>query len=379
MANQAANPPSKQHGARIVDTKPPVMVRVTPDGVIQRTLRTVTLSAEKQHFYLGFVPGSDQKPKIITALGFSYLNSFSPLAWIPQNSIRNSDGREVGNPYRDLTTRTVSVRRFAVGRAMDGTLRAHDLTVIYDVNAYFAADVLGKYNYVPRNHKGALPTPAWGKILNDRAADKFLDKNDTWASVPIAPGVTLVFDATNETVRKLYREHAEREKFPDRFATTICERNIFKKHFGFSTVPSDGKVQIACWQQPEFDFESLQDRIITRNGKILIDGEEVMVEVAEETATAEDLNAVVNDENDGPVDHPHEETTTEEPCQVDNLRSNLRTEIKSMGGGKVAEKVLAEKLAEYKLRSLSDVATLDDEKKLSGLIDVCIRHSKEGK
>lgn len=367
---------NNKHGARILDSKPPVLVRVTPDGVIQRTVRTVVLSAEKQHYYMGFVPGSEHKPKILTALGFSYLNSFSPLAWIPQNTLRNREGKEVGNPYRDLVTRTVSVRRFAVGRAMDGTLRAHDLTVIYDVNAYFAADVLGKYNYVPKGHRGPLPNPDWGKILNERSTEKFLDKHETWASVPIAPGICLVFDASHDVVRKLYREHAEREKFPDRFATTVCERNIFKKHFGFSTVPDDCRVEIACWQQPEFDFESLQDRIITRNGKIMIDGEEVVVDVAEEVATTEDLDAIVNDENDSQQDH---QQATEQPVasNIGDALATLRTMIKSIGGIDVAKKILADKLDEYKIKSLADVGQLEDEAKIRGLVDVCIRYAKE--
>lgn len=370
------------HGTRIASTTPPTVIRIGPDGIVQRTTRIVTLSAERQHYYLGFVPGSDAKPKIITALGFSYLNSFNPLSWIPQKTLHSREGREVGNPYRDVATRTVSVRRFAVGRSMDGTLRAHDLTVIYDVNAYFASDVLGKYNFVPKNHKGPMPQPVWGKILNDRAADRYLDKHDTWASVPIAPGICLVFDATDDTVRKLYREHAEREKFPDRFATTVCERNIFKKHFGFSTAPPDGKVTITCWQQPEFDFETLQGKIITRNGRIIVDGEEVEVEVAEEEATTEDLEAVINDENDGPVAGSHHTATeTTDSGNVESLRQNLRGMIQSIGGSDIAQSVLGPLLAEYGMKKLSQLATCYDEEKLRALIDGCIRHSKnkEGK
>ena len=220
-----------------------------------------------------------------------------------------------------------------------------------------------------------MPSPDWGKILNERAADKYLDKHDTWASVPIAPGICLVFDATHEVVRKLYREHAEREKFPDRFATTVCERNIFKKHFGFSTVPADGKVEIACWQQPEFDFEALQDRIVTRNGKIIVDGEEVMVEVAEEVATEEDLDAVVNDENDSAAGLPQHDEPISQSNGVDSARAVLRTMIKSIGLD-VAKEILAPKLKEFGLNSMADLATLDDEQKLRELNDVCIRHSK---
>lgn len=380
--NGSHKAPKNPEGCRIVgQCGKATLVRVTPDGIVRRFIRHVQLTQEKGHFYEGFAPGQGSKPKIITAQGFYYLNSFAPLAFIPTPTIFNNEGKEVGNPERSQDKSLVRVRRFAVGRTSDGTLRAYDLTVNYDVFTYFAADVLNKYNDRSnnQNRSSKLPSPEWGKIINDRNLDRFLNENPSWGSVPLGPGTSLAYDATNDVIRKLYREHMQRMMFADRFANTICERNILKKHFGFSTVPKGGVVQVACWEQPEFStgFEDMQKSVITRNGKIIVDGEEIQVEVSEQLADQEDMEAVGNDEADatesglvGRQDDPTPQQQQSGPTP-EKLRSDLSVVLRAIGGKKQAETLLKEPLKEIGFKGLGDVATCEDTEKLSKIYEIC--------
>lgn len=367
-----------KQGTYIVNGKPATLVKITSDGLIKRTIRKVELSPERGHFYMGFVPGDAQKPKIITAQGFAYLNQFSPLAWIPQDTIRDPDGKEVGNPQdKRKSEGLVRVRRFAVGRTVDGTLRAYDLTLTYDLNAYFAADVLGKYNAKEGHGRSAkMGTPKWGQIINELSLEDHLRKNPSHGSVPIAPGIYLVFDATNVEIRKLYREHNERVRFADRFAVSVCERNILKKHFGFSTVPPNNVVEIACWEQPEFNFEKLASSVVTKNGRIVVDGEEIEAEVSDEVATTEDIEAVINDEEDAAAGEDQEDETHRP--SPDKARAELRALFK-MHGIKNVEPWVSEKLKSSGVGSIANLASCEDIVLMEELAQIIRNKAKQDK
>lgn len=359
---------NKTSGTRIVDQgRNSFLIKVTPEGIVRQTIMEVTLLAEKGHFYLGKGKGKEAPPRIITAQGFVYLNSLAPLSFIPQTTLVNNEGKVVGNPSKDLVNKTVTVRRFAVGRSWDGSLRAHDLTLTYDLNAYFAADVLAKYNYASYGPNGSTIEPPWGKIVNERAAERLLDSKDTWSYVRVAPGVCLAFDCTFKLVRELYREHAEREKFPDRQATALCNRNILKNHFGFTHVPEDGKVKICCWHSEDLEFEKLEQKLVTRNGIVTIDGEEIAVEVTRSEATREDLeSAVVDDEPPVPDDAPKAKPT-ESP---EEWRSILRGHLKKMP--KAWRDRVADPLCQQAgLSGLKDMATCENIELMKTLIARC--------
>jgi hypothetical protein len=358
------------------------LVRITRDGVIKRTRRTIELKSELGHFYLGkapWVPGGKTlpRPKIITALGFEYLNTFSPIAWVSSPTIRNSDGKEVGNPdNRIKTDGYVRVTQFGVGRASDGTLRAHDLTLTYDLNAYFAADLYKKFT--DKDGKGG----EWGEIVNLQAAQEHTKRERNYSYILIGPEIALLFNLKHAVVVALFREHSEQRRFADRLAVSICRRNIYKKHFGFTNCPENGIVTIDCWEQPEVDFESLRNNVVTRNGRIIIDGEEVQVDSTEETATIDDIEASHEDDDDNSrptvqVDAVHD---------LEKSRAALRDAIRVAGGKDVAQEILDEvrkrddrlggMLVKAGLSTVKGFATCKDTELLDAMAVVYTKHSK---
>lgn len=382
-------------GTRIVapPNQPAMLIKITTDGVIKRTRKTVTLKAEMNHVYLGKsagkIPGTNQwgpRAKIITALGFDYLSTFSPLAWIPSKTIRDHEGKEVGNPDNKLKTHgIVRVHQFAVGRASDGTLRAHDLTLTYDLDAYFAADVLGKFH--EKTSEDGKP-PEWGRVLNAQGAEEYVRKHPSWGSVIIGPGICLVFDLTINVIAGLYREHGQQRRFADRTAVSICRRNIYKKHFGFSNCPESGVIELDCWEQPEIDFESLQDHIVTRNGRVIIDGEVVQVEVSEMTADTEDVEASVGDDDESQATDASGANTESTPTKptispIDEAKSQLREHMRTLGQPHVGAILaqarkdndsLGQMLVASKISKMSDLSKSTDVKLLAAINDACTRN-----
>lgn len=363
-----------------------MLVRVTNDGVIKRTRKRVELKAELGHFYLGkapWTPGQKSqapRPKIVTALGFEYLNTFSPLAWVPMPTLKNSDGKEVGNPENRIKTDGyVRVSQFAVGRASDGTMRAHELTLTYDLNAYFAADIYKKFSTPDKDSKNS---PVWGELMNVPAAMEEIRKHKSKSSVVVGPDIALVFDLKHPEVMALFKEHNEQRRFADRFAVSICRRNIYKKHFGFTNAPDSGVVFLDCWDQPEVDFESLRDNIVTRNGRVMIDGEEVQVEAMEATVNAEDMEAAGQDD-DGEGTIGEAPVATQEPS-VDKAKALLRASIRSVGGTDAADKVmwsktsdeLKAKLKAVGVSSVLDFKNCNDIGIISAITDVYTQHRK---
>lgn len=365
-----------EQGTRIVSDALNYFATVTPDGILRRTVMTVKLDPSKGHYYLGRAIDNRPPPKIITAQGFVYLNSLAPIAFIPQPTLFNSDGREVGNPCKDLALRTVTVRRFAVGRSWDGQLRAYDLTLTYDLNAYFAADVLGKFNLCSSRDKQMTP-PEWGTIVNERAAEKLLDKQDTWSYVKVAPGICLAFDCTHPVVRALYRENAEREKFPDRQAIALCNRNILKLHFGFTSVPDDDTVKICCWHSSSLNFETLEKSVVTRNGIVTIDGQQIDVRVEHSTATREDLDSLAGDEEEPSAEQvkPDPQKTAKAEFPEDWLKI-LGSSIRAIGGRPVADKLFAEELGKRKM-TLASLVECKDVELLKMLNEMAMKHKRE--
>lgn len=354
------------------------LMRVDRDGVVVRSRHRQQLKLELGHYYLGKAPSARQggktvygdKPKIVTATGFEYLNGFCPLSWIPKGTLVDQDGKEVGNPLIkkvDGNIEHVRIRRFAVGRSHDGTMRAYDLTLNYDPAAYFQAEIYAEFARVPYGQTGTPPPKKWGKLLNSSAAKQYCEEIETWSHVPIAPGVSLCYDITASEIQKCFREFRQRTQFADRLARTICERNIYKKHFGFATVPEDGIVTLYRWSQPDISVEQLEAGIVTRNGRIVLDDEEIEVVASEVDADLDDDETAKDDLSREQDFTPVNEPEVVDGPDPDKLRSYIGTLIRKQGGASAVSKAIAPAMKAAGVKKLADLATIDDCEKLQGI------------
>jgi hypothetical protein len=274
------------------------IVRIDDKGAFTRSVVKVVLRPELKHFYMGKGVKDDKtnqwvKPRIITATGFDHINKHSPMSWIPQATLVNEHGVQVGNPYivrRGSCIESVRVRRFAVGRTMDGQLKCHDLTLIYEPLAYLNTDLLADFE--------AKKLGPDANIVSEHEAN-IQSKELGLHKIEIAPSIYLVFSLAESQARARLKEYSERTKFADRLATSICDRNLLAKFWGMRVVPECGYILVPQWHQDkELTPEKLESGIVTRGGVIVIDGEEIQVESAIAAASDEDLDSMKNDVTD---------------------------------------------------------------------------------
>ncbi len=194
-------------------------------------------------------------------------------------------GREVGNPIVKRENGLVSyvrIRRIGIGRAANGDLRAIDRTLTYDCAAYYYGDLFQGFS---------KEKCSWGELVNVEYANAQVKQEKNKGVAYVGPGIALLYDITNQDVKKKISENNQRTLFGDRLAVTVCERNILKAHYGFTNAPDDGVVEISCWPQVDLNWDSIRESISARSGIIDIMGERVRVEVAEEEVGKEDIEA----------------------------------------------------------------------------------------
>jgi len=262
----------------------------------------VLLRAERQEYYpqrFRDENGNYVARKTITAQGFQRLNNWIGVSFSSPDTLQVGD-KIVGNPHIEktgMTTNRVTTRRIGVGRNSAGVLMAVDITVTYDLDDYAASEIFSAWT---PGFKDKQPQP-WGRIVSDPTMDKL---KPTEKVVACPGGIYLVVDLTNPKVIGLYKQMMERQKFADRNALSICDRNILKKFVGTAFADSEGYVNVVHWSQPDRTRDQMK-RIFEKiqKGEVNIDGEDVQAEKVVEAVDYEEAVAVLAGEGeDAPVD-----------------------------------------------------------------------------
>jgi hypothetical protein len=295
---------------------------------------------------------------VITAQGFSRLNNWLGVTF--SSPVTQQIGeRVVGNPYLERdgsSVLRVTVRRLGIGRTAAGSLTAIDLTVTYDLDDYLLGEIWNAWQPTRKNPKAK----SWGRIagelssMNPAANEKVIE----------CPGdVYLAVDLNNAEVLSLWSAHLQRQKFAERNAVSICERNILKRFVGAAYADDDGSVSVVHWSQPDRNLKQW-DEVARRvqAGEARIEGMEVQVEQAMENVSAEDAAEALHGEGEESpeveVEQPEGEMSLEE---IVSVARNLWAEadekqreaaLKSAGFGtakevvKCQDKAKVEKLVE---------------------------------
>lgn len=301
------------------------IARVNDEGVIHAISKKVHLSADEGQWYhmsvMNAATGKYEQKKIITAKGYDYLRSLIGIYFTSPDTIVNSDGRVVGNPYLHESKgmlEYVKLRVIGACRGPSGNWQAQDLTFVFNFKAYLASDLFAKWH---DRRTGA--TKEWGRLVNSLAAapcppDKI--------RVPVSMGVELEVDLDNFAVMSIYREHLEKQKFAERNAYSMAARNIMRKLLGLHYVDDDNTVTITVWPQADKDIAKVGS-MVERNkqGSVVIDADVVEVVRDQVEATDEDVQSV--DERD---DESVVEIDVPEPIKPQRTKVQALAELREM-------------------------------------------------
>lgn len=206
-----------------------VYIKATPDGRIIKPVRAMmSLYHQMGHFY------KVGDSWAITKSGYTHLNKVASVNLVtPQKVV--VDGVEQPNPYieRNKTTKlteAVFIRKMGIGYGPMGNIVVIDKTLSYNIFAYYIESIQSKMKQVIWD--GNKPTkerkfPDCGQI--GVAAEK-PKKAGQWAFFETATPLGIWVNYDDPIIIACLNEHTQRQRFGDRIAQTIVERNILKSH-----------------------------------------------------------------------------------------------------------------------------------------------------
>ena len=204
-----------------------VFVRKDGNGEVRAVQGTMKLSEAKGEVYS--IPAGKDKPRkySVTASGYFALNRIAGLSILTPAAVDVPGVGKVPNPYivreRDAVsgrewTVGVWVKKAAVGYSPIGNLVVTVQTLYLDLHTYFIQDLLGKLKWKPE----------CGKVMLETAVDD--DMRKTHLILPYQYGLVVAADISKSDVLTILDTHIQRQRFAERVATTIAERNALKKH-----------------------------------------------------------------------------------------------------------------------------------------------------
>lgn len=257
----------------------------------------VTLRADRNEFYIRSAKdpeGGWVKRKVITAQGYARLNNWLGVTFASPPTQQIGE-RVVGNPYLERdgsSVLRVTVRRIGIGRTAAGSLTAVDLTVTYDLDDYLIGEIWSAWQPTRRNPKAK----SWGKLFGGL---KGVSSEASQKVIECPGGVFLVVDLNDSEVLSLWSAHLQRQKFAERNAVSICERNILKRFVGAAYANDDCTVDVVHWSQPDRNVKQW-DEIARRvqAGEARIEGMDVQVQQSAEIVSSEDAVEALHGEGE---------------------------------------------------------------------------------
>jgi len=259
----------------------PVKVKRSDTGLVLAAQVPVALDANKGD--LVFIP--EAKKWTISVQGYDKLNKVAGIhLWAPPSIM--FDGLERNNPHIDYmddhNIRTVLVKYYGFGRNMLGNHVNIAMTVAYSPGSYFRVDLIK----LAREKKGIAT------LVNTKAPD-FQQKVDYWY-LPVEDGLALECDLNNAEFLKKFNTYQQNRNFAVRKATSICIRNIFKKHpaIGMYVVspPNESGVvmiPIISWREKELSHVDAMEML----RQISIENQSDLIQYEEHTIGAEEIDA----------------------------------------------------------------------------------------
>jgi hypothetical protein len=230
----------KNQNVAIVPDYGKIYVKRNEKGELMKPVRAnVTLTTEKNQLYK---VGSNWQP---TAAAYNYLNKIASVSIVRPNSVI-VDGEEKSNPFITRNPQTkiiesVFIRKMGIGYSASGNIVVIDKTLYYHLYTYFIESIQAKMKQViwksgkPTKEKKYPDLARLGKADNEEL------ENAGWVFYPIELPVGIWLNLDDPVAQDIFAEHTQRQRFAERIADTICNRNILRDHPAIGIASVDPK------------------------------------------------------------------------------------------------------------------------------------------
>ena len=275
----------------------------TLGGQLMRPVKaTITLKESLGHLY------SFHGKTYITGAGYVILNKVASINIVTPRTVI-VEGREEHNPYVERNPKTraieaVACRKIGIGYGPLGNIVVLDKTLYYNVYTYFIQSLMAKMKR-PENQKD--------KYAVIGTADK-RPEGPAWVFFETTSPLGIWARYDSKEIQELLEEKIRMERFGERIAQKICERNILRDHPAIGTARVNAtngvaKVTVYGWRnelEPQ-DIEEIMEQAEkgeTKNIEVQREVIEAKVEEVKEAIEEEEATeqvATVTEEKEKPL------------------------------------------------------------------------------
>lgn len=227
----------------------------------------------------------------ITSTGYIHLNKVASINLVTPQMVM-IDGIAKPNPYVERNPKTkaietVNVRKMGVGYSPIGNTTVIDKTLFYNIYTYFIQAIQSK---MKKNSACAFIG-----TRDDKPGEK---KKGKWAWYETEDPLGIWVDYTSQPIIDAMEDHTQRQRFGDRIAQKIVERNILKDHpaIGISqpeVVGGVAEILVYGWRHKfrPSDVQEIMSRAEHGTLDKQTDAEIITVEPEEEEKAVEETKA----------------------------------------------------------------------------------------
>lgn len=314
-----------------------VYIKATADGRIIKPVRAMMSLYEKMgHFY------KVQDKWAITKAGYFHLNKVASINLVtPQKVV--VDGVQQPNPYIERNpqtklTESVFIRKMGIGYGPMGNIVVMDKTLSYNIFAYFIESIQSKMKQViwrdnqPTKER-KFPDCGHIGVLENKP------EKGQWAFFATAAPLGIWVNYDDPIIIACLNEHTQRQRFGDRIAQAIVERNILKSHPAIAAeriIPQENNerafVEVYCYRH---DLGPYQIKEIMAQAEMGSEDLEVKAESIEEIPDEEEAQAVQESIEEDNKPGSKEESPAHQQEPSDEFYEKKKAEEEKKAAGKV--------------------------------------------
>jgi len=205
------------------------LYQVVRDGQVMAPVKAeMTLYEKLGHIY------NIQGKYTIASPGYIHLNKVASVSIVTPQSVI-VDGRPCPNPFieRDPKTKailSVNIRKMGIGYSPSGSIVVVDKTLFYNVYTYLIQSIQAKMKRVKYENGKKTDKKEYPDCAIYGVADQKPNKPGSWHFLPTEGELGIWINYEDPAIIDCLEEHTQRQRFGDRIAQKIVERNILKDH-----------------------------------------------------------------------------------------------------------------------------------------------------
>lgn len=205
-----------------------VFIRVKDNQIMRPIRAQMSLFEKAGHFY------KSKNDFPISFPGFKQLNKIASVNVVTPQKVM-IDERERLNPHIERNPKTkmietVNIRKIGIGYSPAGNITVIDKTLFYNLYAYFIESIQAKMKKVKWEKGKATDVKLYPNCAVIGTENEKPEKEGSWAFFETVSPLGLWINYEDPAIIDCLNEHTQRQRFGDRIAQTIVERNILKDH-----------------------------------------------------------------------------------------------------------------------------------------------------